>query len=95
MELDIIEALFAAYDRKAKRYTGQETDTTVAEVVGNGCLPGWVAKVRSEKFGPAGNEEAARLRQDIADLEASFKKQLAALSNRLDALYKLEDKRVK
>src|SRR5690606_36322532 len=48
-EVDIIVALSSAYDRKAKRYLGEETDKTVAEAVGGGCIPGWVAVIRAEK----------------------------------------------
>lgn len=109
VRLDIMEVLFASYDRKAKRYTGQETDATVAEAVGGGCMPGWVAKVRAENFGPAGNEEAEAIRAEYlqinkniaevtARLDAAFQqisKDVAAAGARLDALYRAEDKRVR
>ena len=66
-ELDIIEALLSFYDRKAKRYTGTETDKTVAEFVGKGIMPGWVAVIREAKFGPSGeNEEIDKIRAEIA-----------------------------
>lgn len=94
-EVDIIVALSAAYDRKAKRYLGQETDKTVAEAVGDGCMPGWVAAIRAEKFGPAGNEEAEAIRAEIEAIRAETGKNLDALTARLDALYRAEDKRVK
>ena len=95
MKLDIMEALFSVYDRKAKRYSGQETDTTVAEAVGGGCMPGWVAEVRAANFGPAGNEEAEAIRAEIKRIEVDVAKSIAALTARLDALYKAEDKRVR
>lgn len=95
METDIMEALFASYDRKAKRYTGSETDATVAEAVGGGCMPGWVAAVRAKRFGPAGNEEAEAIRAEVAKIEADFAARIKALTTRLDALYKAEDKRVR
>lgn len=102
MRLDVMEALFAAYDRKAKRYIGAETDKSVAEAVGGGCMPGWVAQVRSENFGPAGNEEAEAIRSEIERIGNEAAKrldeladQLAKLSARLDALYRSEDKRVR
>ena len=95
MKLDIMEALFSVYDRKAKRYSGQETDTTVAEAVGGGCMPGWVAEVRAANFGPAGNEEAEAIRAEIKRIEVEMAKSIAALTARLDALYKAEDKRVR
>ncbi|MFE3839396.1 hypothetical protein [Pseudogemmobacter sonorensis] len=94
-EVDIIVALSSAYDRKAKRYTGQETDATVAEAVGGGCMPGWVAEIRAAKFGPAGNEEAEAIRSEIKRIGDETGKALAALTARLDALYRAEDKRVR
>lgn len=94
-EVDIIVALSSAYDRKAKRYLGQETDKTVAEAVGGGCMPGWVAQIRQDKFGPAGNEEAEAIRAEIEAIRAETGKKLDALSARLDALYRSEDKRVR
>ena len=93
-EVDIIVALSAVYDRKAKRYQGAETDTTVSEVVGGGCMPGCVAKIRAEKFGPAGNEEAEAIRAAIVALEEAFTRDISALKARIDALYRSEDKRV-
>lgn len=102
MEVDIIVTLSAVYDRKAKRYSGAETDATVADVIGNGCMPGWVAAIRAEKFGPAGNEEAEAIRAEIERIgnEAAKRldelaEQLGKLSARLDALYRSEDKRVR
>jgi hypothetical protein len=68
-ELDIIEALLTCYDRKAKRYSGADTDKTVAESIGGGVLPGWVAAIREAKFGPSGgNEEIEKIRAEIADI---------------------------
>ena len=94
-EVDIIVALSSVYDRKAKRYAGTETDRTVAEVIGGGCMPGWVARIRSEKFGPAGNEEAEAIRAEIETVRADLIKRLDALSIRLTNLYAAEDKRIK
>lgn len=66
---DIIEMLVACYDRKAKRYRGEDTDKTVADAVGAGCLAGWVAQIREENFGPAGgNEEIDAIRAQILSL---------------------------
>lgn len=93
-EVDIIVALSSVYDRKAKRYAGVETDRSVAEVIGGGCMPGWVAKIRADKFGPAGNEEAEAIRSEIASIRDSTAKSLDALTARLDRLYASEDKRV-
>ena len=94
-EVDIIVALSSVYDRKAKRYQGAETDVTVAEVVGGGCMPGWVAVIRAAKFGPAGNEELAAIRAEITRLEIETGKALTTLTARLNALYRAEDKRVR
>jgi hypothetical protein len=94
-EVDIIVTLSAVYDRKAKRYSGTETDRTVAETVGGGCMPGWVAQIRQDKFGPAGNEEAEAIRAEIEAIRSEAGKKLDALSARLDALYRSEDKRMR
>ena len=51
-EVDIIVALSSAYDRKAKRYAGVETDRSVAEVIGGGCMPGWSPKSGPRSLGP-------------------------------------------
>lgn len=96
-ELDIIGMLLASYDRKSKRYVGDETDKTVAEAIGGGCMPGWVAAIREEKFGPAGNEEIEAIRRAIADLKRDTDtdiavmikgrdEKVAALNKRIDAV---------
>ena len=54
----ITELLNTAYDLKAERYIGTETDMTVAEAVGGGCMFGWVAEIREAMFGPDGGNEA-------------------------------------
>lgn len=104
-EVDIIVTLSAVYDRKAKRYQGQETDKTVAETVGGGVMPGWVAAIRDAKFGPAGNEEVNLIRAEIAKikadhtagidaLRADINKAVAAMVRRLDACVAAHDRRV-
>lgn len=92
-EVDIIVALSAVYDRKARRYQGAETDRTVADVLG--VMPGWVSEVRAAKFGPAGNEEAEAIRASLAALRDDTGRKLDALSARLDACVAAHDKRVK
>lgn len=63
----IIMMLEDVYDDANKRYRGESTDKTVAEELGDGIRPGWVAQLREQFFGPAGgNEEMERLRADIA-----------------------------
>lgn len=89
-EVDIIVMLSSVYDRKAKCYAGSETDRSVAETIGGGVMPGWVAAIREEKFGPAGNEEIAMIRAEIARLETVT----AKLKARVDACVAAHDKRV-
>lgn len=63
----IIEMLTAVYDTAAERYIGTETDVTVAEAIGGGCMFGWVAAIREDMFGPeGGNEEHIALVADMA-----------------------------
>lgn len=63
----IISLLTEVYDTSAGRYTGGETDKTVAEAIGNGVMFGWVAQIRDELFGPDGGNE------ELESLEADFK----------------------
>jgi excisionase family DNA binding protein len=74
----IIGMLDAAYDTAAGRYVGGETDKTIAESLGGGVMPGWVAEIREELFGPeGGNDELAAL---VAEHAAALVR-LAAWSN--------------
>ena len=62
----IIDMLTSTYDVKAERYTGAETDITIADAVGGGCMFGWVAAIREDMFGPdGGNEEREALMAEI------------------------------
>lgn len=54
----IVEMLSAVYDVENGRYTGDETDNSVAEAVGGGVMFGWVAEIREQFFGPDGGNEA-------------------------------------
>lgn len=63
----IMELLNEVYDTKLSRYTGGETDKTVAETLGGGVMPGWVAQLREDFYGPdGGNEELEALLADMA-----------------------------
>lgn len=63
----IIELLGEVYDTEAERYRAAESDVTVADAVGGGCMFGWVAEIREELFGPDGrNEELEALQADLA-----------------------------
>lgn len=46
------------YDIEAGRYRGAETDKTVAETVGGGCLTEWVEAERRDGYGDGGGNEA-------------------------------------
>lgn len=71
---EIIQMLEVAYDSKAGRYIGTETDATVAKSMGGGIMPGWVAVERERAFGPAGgNEELEILTREVDLRRASVK----------------------
>lgn len=63
----IITLLNDVYDIKAGRYTGGETDKTVADAIGGGVMFGWVAQIREDLFGPDGNEELEVLSAELAE----------------------------
>ena len=65
---EIILLLTACYDVEAGRYRGSDTDKTVAETVGGGCMPGWVAQQREDLFGQNGGNE--QIETTSAELEA-------------------------
>lgn len=66
---DAIEALLTCHDRKAKHYSGTNTDKTVAESIGSGIMPGWVAAIREARFGQSGdNAEIDAIRAAISDM---------------------------
>lgn len=67
----IMMMLEDVYDDANKRYRGDNTDKTVAEELGDGIRPGWVAQLREKFFGPAGgNEEMEALQAEMADWRA-------------------------
>lgn len=67
----IVAALDDAYDMANLRYKGLETDKGIADMLADGIMPGWVAAVREDMFGPDGNEEMTDL---AAELKAWMKK---------------------
>lgn len=76
----IIARLEEVYDHDAQRYKAAHTDVTVAEDLGQGIMFGWVAVIREDLFGPAGNAESDALvgdfialleRQDAIDKKAA------------------------
>ncbi|TWI29721.1 hypothetical protein [Paracoccus sulfuroxidans] len=79
----IVLALENSYDVKGKRYRGHETDATLAADLGDGIMPGWVAALREDMFGPSGgNEEIEAIRSELATVRGEFQAQSAALSQR-------------
>lgn len=82
----IVTLLTDVYDIASNRYTGGETDKTVADAIGGGVLFGWVAQIREDLFGPdGGNEEIVRLEADVkAHADA-----ISALTRDMDACSKL------
>ena len=80
----IVDMLTAVYDTKASRYTGAETDLTVAEAIGGGILFGWVAQIREDLFGPAGgNAEMEALRDDLLLMVDTYGTQLARVNEQI------------
>jgi hypothetical protein len=80
---EIIGLLTDTYDVAAERYQGAETDLTIAEAIGGGCMPGWVASIREDMFGPAGaNETMDDLAADLAAWRAEMDARAAELHDR-------------
>jgi hypothetical protein len=71
----IIGILEDVYDDDRKRYRGQETDKTVAETIGINVMPGWVAAIREDLFGPDGsNDEMETLLAEMREWRVSREK---------------------
>lgn len=86
----IISLLEVSYDDEAKRYKGSDTDKTVAEAIGGGCMLGWVAELREELFGPDGGNAAvedalAKLAEMQARADKAEAKAAAALGDAASA----------
>lgn len=64
---EILGMLDAAYNVKAQRYNGSETDQSVAAALGNGIMWGWVSALREEFYGPDGNEDVELILKDVAE----------------------------
>lgn len=79
----IIDLLEEVYDVEGGHYKGAETDASVAEALGDGVMPGWVAALREDLFGPdGGNVDMAALAAEIADWLASGDKYMEDLAKR-------------
>ena len=82
---EIMDMLETAYDVESERYTGGDTDETVAEVLK--VMPGWVAQIREDFFGPAGgNEDMAALKIELQAFSVDATKKLKACTDATDAL---------
>ncbi|SOC22184.1 hypothetical protein SAMN05877831_1295 [Rhodobacter maris] len=77
---EINQMLDVVYNVDAGRYRGAETDVTVAEAIGNGCLFGWVAEERRRAFGDSGENDEMQVTK--VDLGALAKRVEAALADR-------------
>jgi len=85
----IMQLLEGCYDHASECYCGGETDASVAEVLN--VLPGWVAAIREEFFGPCGtNEDMQALSDDItkkrAELETLIRDTTKQNQKLIDAL---------
>ena len=67
----IMDMLEDVYDVDRERYMQGDTDDTVAEVLE--VMPGWVAKLREEFFGPdGGNESIEALHAELEKAKSDF-----------------------
>ena len=75
---EIIGILEDVYDDDNKRYRGHETDKTVAETIGGGVMPGWVAEIREDMFGPDGsNDEMEALLIEMREWKKARSKEIS------------------
>ncbi|NDK37138.1 hypothetical protein, partial [Rhodovulum sulfidophilum] len=69
---EIVDMLREVYDPEAERYRRNDTDATVADVLG--VMPGWVAEIREAFFGPdGGNEGIEAATERLAALEREIR----------------------
>lgn len=94
---EIMLMLQQVYDTEKQRYKGEETDKTVAHVLGIERW-GWVSKIREELFGPAGNEAGDKLLAEVKEKIALIdevvrvmREQEALTANRLSQILVLRD----
>lgn len=82
---EIMDMLESVYDVQAERYIGGETDETIAKELA--VMPGWVAEIREQFFGPAGgNEDIDALSAELAAFIAEAKPKLAAAEDAAKAI---------
>lgn len=84
---EIMMMLTDVYDTDQERYRQGDTDDSVAEVLG--VMPGWVAEIREDLFGPdGGNEDIEALEAQIAGFRADATKLLDAATKANQAVVK-------
>lgn len=88
----IVSMLEDEYDTQRQRYKGTETDKSIADTLGDGVMPGWVAAIREDMFGPDGNEEMTDL---AAEVSAWMKKADRALATANEAISEFAAARAK
>ena len=73
------------YDHDRQCYCGGETDDTVAKVLN--VMPGWVAGIRDEFFGPGGsNDDMAALGDEIRKFMQDTQARLTAAKLEVESL---------
>jgi hypothetical protein len=84
---EIHQHLLSFYDTKAGRYQDKATDQTIAEMIGGGCMSGWVAEIREADYGPdGGNAEFDAIRAEFEACKKDVDARLATLQRRIDAM---------
>ena len=91
MLLEICGMLDVAYDRDHSGYSDpSDSDRTIAEAIGKGCMWGWVAQVREARYGPDLRQaEIVAIKAELKAARAArgdLVKRIEALQARLDAL---------
>lgn len=79
----IVVMLNDVYDDDAQCYSGAETDDSVADVLG--VMPGWVAEIRADMFGPAGHNV------DMEAIKTEMQCAHTAFAQLIDRLEEAED----
>jgi len=73
------------YDTKEGRYMRGDTDQTIADVLG--VMPGWVAEIREDFYGPdGGNVEMDALAEELDEFMRAVNKRLHEAKAEADAM---------
>lgn len=80
---EIMLMLAEVYDTSQERYRNGDTDDTVADVLS--VMPGWVAEMREDFFGPdGGNEDIEALKSEVASAIGANERDTKALQQVLN-----------